>query len=274
MANKALFHIQLRSFTDVFIFSFIGKDQTTNLESVISNRYAYFDSIGVFDKYKEAIEHMKCPKIKPHDIVSAVNEAVTKVIGKSPNVNALHLKANGNFRVPSKNNFSLEQIINEIIPLEVAEKIGKDIKNAEVLEEINKNTPISDEILNFFNKGKTKVTVKKESAFSNNLHRVVNFYSKEVPDQYKDDFMKHVAAFTDAKYDLTTTEFPLDEFGEDVIRALYLWDPIGDPKVKTSYSYYQKKISQELMEKDLILAKTKTEGVEESGSSDWDCLSE
>jgi len=274
MANKALFHIQLRCFADVFIFSFIGKDQTVNLESIISNRYSYFDSIGVFDKYKQQISEMKCPEIKQHDVISAVAEAIEKVIGKSPDVNALHLRANGNFRIPSKNNFNLEQIINEIIPLEVAEKIGKDIKKSEVLEEINKNTPISDEIVNFFNKGKTKVAVKKEGAFSNNLQRIVNFYSTEISDQYKDAFIKHVSEFSDTKYDLSTREFPLDEFGDNIIRALYLWDPAGDPKIKTSYSYFQKKIEQEIMEKDLILAKTKTEGVKESGSSDWDCLND
>ncbi|MHA1815139.1 MAG: hypothetical protein ACTSX1_03980, partial [Candidatus Heimdallarchaeaceae archaeon] len=274
MASKALFHVQMRCFTDVFVFSLIGKDETTNLESIISNRYKYFDSIGVFDKYKKLLEEARCPEIKDHDISSSVVEAIEKVIGKSPNVNALHLKANGNFRLPSKNNFKLEQIVNEIIPLEVAEKTGKDISNEEVLAEINKNTPISDEILNFFLKGKTKVKVKKESAFSNNLERVLNFYSDEIPDQYTDDFIKFSKKFDDRKFDLTTNEFPLDEFGDNVVRALYLWDPKNDPKITTSYKYYQTKIKDELMEKDLIIAKTKTEGSTESSSDDWNFLSE
>ena len=274
--NKALFHIQLRCFTDPFVFSFIGKVESKNLESIIYNRYKYYDSIGVFGKYKDLLKIMNCPEVKDYDISSSVVEAIDKVIGKSPNINTLHTKAseNNNFRLPSKNNFNLEQIVNEIVPLEVAEKLGKDIKNEEVLKEINLNTPISDEILNFFIKGKTKVKVKKENGFSNNLERVVNFFSDEIPDQHKEEFLKCVKNGGLDKFDLKTDDFPLDEFGENIVRALYLWDPKGDPQITKSYKYYQSKIEDELMEKDLILAKVKSEETTEPESNGWDILSE
>ncbi len=273
--NKALFHIQLRCFTDPFVFSFIGQVENQNLESVIYNRYKYYDSIGVFDKYKDLLKVMNCPEVQDHNISSSVVEAIDKVIGKSLNINTLHSKAevSNNLRLTSKNNFNLEQIINEIIPLEVAEKLGKDIKDEEVLKEINRNTPISDEILNFFIKGKTKVKVKKESGFSNNLERVVNFFSNEIPDQYKEEFLKCVKKLEVDKFDLKTDVFPLDEFGENIIRSLYLWDPKGDPQITKSYKYYQSKIEDELMEKDLILAKVKSEGTTEPESNEWDVLS-
>ena len=275
--NKALFHIQLRCFMDVFVFSFLSRDETSNLKSLIINRYKYFDSIGVFDRYKTALVELKCPEVKDYDIESEVNLAIEKVIGKTPDINLLHNKANGNFRIPSKNSFSLEQITNEVIPLEVAEKCGKDIKNDEVMAEINKNTPISDEIHNFFTKGQTKVKVKKETpgGFSNNLERVVNFYSDEVPEQYRKDFLEYLKKQSDKPFDMTACEFPLDEFGDNVVRALYLWDPIDDPKITTSYKHLQMKIENELMEKDLILAKIKTEAPAKSESVDeWDFLSE
>ena len=270
--NKALFHIQLRCFTDPFVFSFISKTKSQNLESIIYNRYKYYDSIGVFDKYKTLLQNMNCPEIKDHNISSSVVEAIDKVIGKSPNINTLHTKmaANNNFRLTSKNNFSLEQIINEIVPLEVAEKLGKDIKDENVIKEININTPISDEILNFFMKGVKKVKVKKESVFSNNLERVMNFFSDEIPDQYKESFFKCVKNGGLDKFDLKTDEFPLDEFGENVVRALYLWDPKGDPQITKSYKYYQTKIEEEIMEKDLILAKLKAEETTKTEDSGWD----
>jgi hypothetical protein len=273
--NKALFHIQLRCFTDPFVFSFIGKVESQNLESIIYNRYKYYDSIGVFDKYKDLLKIMNCPEVKDHDISSSVVEAIDKVIDKSPNINILHKKAsvNNNFRLSSRNNFNLEQIINEIVPLEVAEKLGKDIKDEEVLKEINRNTPISDEILNFFIKGKTKVKVKKENGFNNNLERVVNFFSDEIPDQYKERFLKCVKNGGLDKFDLKTDEFPLDEFGENIIKALYLWDPKGDPQITKSYKHYQSKIEDEFMEKGLILAKVKSEETTESESDGWDILS-
>jgi len=274
--NKALFHIQLRCFTDPFVFSFIGKVESQNLESIIYNRYKYYDSIGVFDKYKDLLKVMNCLEVKDHDISSSVIEAIDKVINKSPNINILHNKAsvNNNFRLSSKNNFNLEQIVNEIVPLEVAEKLGKDIKNEEVLKEINRNTLISDEILNFFIKGKTKVKVKKENGFNNNLERVVNFFSDEIPDNYKERFLKCVKNGGLDKFDLKTDEFPLDEFGENIIKALYLWDPKGDPQITKSYKYYQSKIENEFMEKNLILTKVKSEETTESESDGWDILSE
>lgn len=270
--NKALFHIQLRCFTDPFVFSFIGKDQTDSLQSVISNRYKHFDKIGVFEKYKDLLKNMGCPEIKENDISSSVIEAIEKVIGKSPFINELHTKAaeSNTLRLASKNNFKLEQIINEIVPLEVAEKTGKDINNEEVIKEINNNTPISDEILNFFMKTKTKVKVKKDTGFANNLERISNFFSDEIPDQYKEDFSKYLKKFGDDKFDLSTNKFPLDEFGENIIRALYLWDPKGDPEVTKSYKKYQEKIRDELMEKDLILAKVKTEESSDPETSNWD----
>jgi len=274
--NKSLFHIQIRCFTDPFVFSFIGKEESKNLQSVIHNRYKYYDRIGVFETYKDLLKNMNCPEIKDYDITSSVVEAIDKVIGKSPDINQLHNKAaeSNNFRLSSKNNFKLEQIINEIIPLEVAEKLGKDINNEEVLKEINHNTPISDEILNFFIKGKTKVKIKKESSFSNNLERVVNFFSDEIPDQYKEDFIKCVGKLDQDKFDLKTEEFPLDEFGENIVKALYIWDPKGDIEITKSYKKYQQKIKAELMEKDLIISKVKSEESIEVESNEWDCLSQ
>jgi len=274
--NKALFHIQMRCFTDPFVFSFIGKEESKNLQSVIYNRYKYYDRIGVFETYKSLLKNINCPEIKDYDITSSVVEAIDKVIGKSPDINKLHNQAaeSNSFRLASKNNFKLEQIINEIIPLEVAEKTGKDINNEEVLKEINRNTPISDEILNFFVKGKTKVKVKKESTFSNNLERVVNYYSDEIPNQYKKDFMKYVGKLDQDKFDLRTEEFPLDEFGENIVKALYLWDPKDDPQITKSYKHYQLKIKAEYMEKDLIISKIKSEESVEVESNEWDCLTE
>lgn len=275
--NKALFHIQLRCFTDVFVFSFLSKDETPNLKSIILNRYKYYNSVGVFDKYKTSLNDFNCPEIKEVDLEAEIDLAINMIIGKVPDINLLHSKANGNFRVPSKNSFSLEQIINEIIPLEVAEKCGKDIKNADVMAEINKNSPISDEIYNFFTKSQTKVKVKKETnrTFDNNLERVINFYSNEIPDQYKKDFLQYMKKQSEIPFDMNSCDFPLDEFGDNVIRALYLWNPVDDPKITSNYKHFQMKIENEIMEKDLILAKIKNEESDKSeNDNEWEFLSE
>jgi len=287
MQNKAIFHVQLRFFTDPLVFGFLDKYvPKENLPSIITARYKYYDSIGVFDKYKEALVDAKCPEVKDYDISSAVSEAVERVIGKTPYISDLH-KVNyeqHGLRLPTKNTFSLEQIINEVIPLELAEKTGRDIKNQQVIDEIQSKYPISKEIWNFFTKGKNKVKVTKEkksssstsptSNFSSNLERVANFYSDEIPVQYKDDFLKYTKKFAEKKFDMSSDEFPLDEFGDNIVRALYLWDPDDDPKITKSYKHYQLKIENELMEKDLILAKVKSGNTQEEESSSWDFLSQ
>lgn len=277
MRNKAMFHIQLRCFTDPLVFSFIGEKEGSNLSSLITARYKYYDSIGVFDSYKKLLEEVKCPEIKEHDISSATTEAVERVIGKTMYIDQLHKATfdSGALRLPSKNKFSLEQIINEVIPLELAEKLGRDIKKQEIQDEISSKYPLSDEILTFFIKGKRKPKVTQQAnTFSSNLERVVNFYSDEVPSQYKDSFTEYIKTFKDSKFNMETDKFPLDEFGDNIVRALYLWDPKDDPQITKSYKHYQLKIENELMEKDLIIAKIKSGNIKETETNEWDFLSQ
>lgn len=264
--SKSLFYIQIRCFTDPFVFSFINKVDTNKLQSIISNRYKYYDNKGIFSKYKQLLIDMNCPEIKEDDIMASVQEAVDKAIGKIPNIDKLHdisVESNG-LRLPSKNPFSLEQIINEIIPLEVAEKIGKDITSKNVLEEIKSKYTISDEILNFFSKSgkKVKVTQTTKTPKTNNLIRLVKHFSDEIPEQYKESFMKYLKELTNKKFNFETTSFPIDEFGDNIVKALYVWDP----EIK-GYKDLFLKVEEELMEKDLILAKFKNG--EDSEDSDW-----
>ena len=274
--NKALFNIQLRSFSDAFVFSFIDKSDKTQLSSIILSRYKYYDSIGVFDAYKSLLSTSSCPEITQSDIASTVEEAVEKVVGKSPYIHELHTNMEGpsHLRVPAKNHYSLEQIINEILPLEIAEKTGKNLKDDAFIENMRHEHPISDEILNIFRakEKKRKVEPKKtEVKKTSNLERLIRTqFIDEVPEQYRDSFMQHVLDVGDEKFDLENTDFPIDEFGDNVIKALYLWDPEHDPIVAKNYKQFFLKVEQELMERDLILAKIKTK--EEAPSSDggWD----
>jgi len=49
----------------------------------------------------------------------------------------------------------------------------------------------------------------------------------------------------------------LEEFGDDVIKALYVWDPESDPKITKNYKELLRRIETEIMEKDQILAAVK-----------------
>ena len=93
---------------------------------------------------------------------------------------------------------------------------------------------------------------------SNLLRVVKSQFIDEVPEQYRDNFMKHLTDLGDNKFDLTNTDFPIDEFGDNVIKALYLWDPENDPSIAKNYKQFYMKIEEEIMERDLILTKIKS----------------
>ena len=166
-------------------------------------------------------------------------------------------------RLPSENNFTLEQITNEIVPLQVAEQLGQDTSDDSVIEQIKKSYSITDEILNFFRHGKKKVGVKKQQSVVkkvNNLERVVEYLIDDVPHQYRESFSKHIKEMGLKKFNFMTT-FPLEEFGDRIVKALYVWDPDSDPKLTQNYKHLLKKIETEIMEKDQILASIKEEVV-------------
>lgn len=280
MKSKALFYIQLRCFTDPLVFSFIEKTDYSKLSSIISNRYEYYDSIGVFDDYKEILKEYNCAEIKKSDITSVVDEIISKVLGKSYNISEMHdnMFQTKILKLESKNNYNLEQIINEVIPLEIAEKTGKSLKDKDVIDEIRINHNISDEILSIFLNENKKTKKEKQVHQVNNLFRVVKSqFINEVPEKYRDDFLKYLSEFDNKKFDLTDTSFPIDEFGDNVIKALYLWDPENDQSITKNYKQFFLKIENELMERDLILSKIKIK--EDKGnlvesSSNWDFISE
>lgn len=268
--NLSLFHTQLRCITDPFIFSFIKS--ADNLNSILINRYKYYDEkYSLFDKYKDKLKELNCSKIQEQELNSSIDEAIEKVINKTLDINELHIKMIPihKLRLPSKNNFTLEQITKELIPMEVNEKLGIDVLNKEFLEKINKSIPISEKVIDLFNhEVKQKQPSKVSQKYKNNLERVVLFYEDEIPSQYKDDFIKHIRSIDNDKITLEEIKFPLEEFGENVIKALYLWDPISDPDIVKSYKHLQLRIDNEIMDKTLILSSLKN--IESDEKDNWD----
>ena len=257
--NKSLFHLKFRCFLDPFCYSFLEKADKTKLTSIIVNRFKHFDKLGVFKDYKNALELYNCVGITDIDIASYVNEVSEKVIGKSLFILDMHdtLRTQNNFRIGSNSNFNKEQIINEIVPFEIAESLGQDTSGIEV----------SDEIRNFF-KGERKVEKKVEK--KNHLVRVVGTLKNDIPEKYREDFLEWIQGF-DSKNFIFDDKFPYSEFGDEIIKALYVWKPENDKRIGNSLKYFQTQISNEVMEKQYILALDEKPG--EAGdeiSIDWD----
>jgi len=267
--NKSLFYLQYRCFLDPIIFSFIENVPSEPLESTIISRYRYYnEQLKIFHRYTTLLTDNGCPLITENDISHYVREVQDKVIGKAPYILQLHQSFD--LRLPTKNQFSLEQIVNEAIHLELAEKEGKDLKDKFILEKIKEQFPISDEVLSFFLKKKTKTTqpkVVKES----NLSRFVKFFESDVPEACRDDFKEFIKKTGNKNFNFSECSFSLEEFDENIIKGLYNWKPEDDVKISQNYTYFFERFENEIMTKESILSSA-TKQVEDMGG--WDILSE
>jgi len=276
MMNGSMFYLLFRCFTDVFCFSVLDKQDPNVLSSLILKNFRYYKSIDVFKKYDLKLEEYGAQPITETEIVGFIEEIGSKVLNKSPYLLQLHdaLYTNESLKLDINIDFSLEQIINEVVPLEVAFKLGYDITTLDFYK------ICSDKIVQvFITKTKQKEAKKEEP--TNNLFRLAKQYHHEVPEKYKQLFFELISKL-ETPFDFNDTRFPLEEFGENIVKVLYCWNPESDPKVKTNYKHYFEIFENEIMTKDLILSKKKIVKIEDippweepkkeevKETSDWD----
>jgi hypothetical protein len=267
--NKSIVYLYMRCMMDPFCFSYLDNLSRTDLMSAIETRYNYFDSIGLFDKYKQILTDNRCSEINSHDIRLYAEELIDTFIGKKEDIDVLHEKLflDGKVRLPSKNTYNLEQIINEIIPVEVSEKLGADLKDTEVQGKIKDQFNISDEILQFF-VGKQKSQKADKAKKITPLYRWVDKFKQDIPDQYREEVLEVVESLQYDTFNISKSPWPLDEFDERVVKALYLWQPALDEKMKANFEYFATLIENEKLSKENILT-----AVDSKQSTEWDDIS-
>jgi hypothetical protein len=267
--NKALIYLYLRYFMDAFCFSFLDDLNKNEIVSVVQNRYIYFDQIGFFDSYKRLLEENGCKPITKGEMIIFAESASAEACSKEPLVEKIHneLYELNEVKLPTKNQFSLEQIINEFIPVEVSYKMEFNFQDKELVANYKEKNNISDEILNFFTKdSKVKSGIKMERVTP--LQKWVDKYKQDIPENYRDSFVKYIKELEFTKFDFTGTSFPLDEFDENIIKALYIWDTESDSNMKTNFTHFASLVENEQMTKESILI-TSSE-IKSTNESDWD----
>jgi hypothetical protein len=139
--------------------------------------------------------------------------------------------------------------------MEIAEKMGIDLKDKQVLAKIKSSNNISDETIEIFSKKKTitKEKVKRNS----NLFRFIKHFSDEVPESIRNDFIEYIKNLDNIKFDISKTNYLIEEFGENILKGLYLWNPDEDIQITKNYKYFFEKYENEIMTKDLIIAQMK-----------------
>ena len=258
--NGAYLYLMLRCFTDPFIYSILEVCDTSTLKALIVNRYKHYNSLGVFKHYQKELETWNCPVIDVPDIDSFVQEVLDNIIGKTPFVDEFHKEqySKGQLKMPYEGNYSLEQIINKIVPVESAIKLGKEV------EETCSTHKVEDDIKKLFCiKPKVQPKIRTET----NLERFVRGdILNEIPEAHRQDFQKYVKELGDKNF-VFGKEFPYDEFGDEIVKALYSWKPEDDEKLSKNFAYFTKKFAEVIHTKETILAGNKQETESKSG---WD----
>jgi hypothetical protein len=239
-------YIGARCFTDILAFSFLENMNVKSLSSMVAARLKYFNDHGFFDSYNQILERCSCNKITENEMLSAVDEVITKIIGTSEFIDEIHkfFYTKGQLILPYDNDLTMEQITGDFIRFESGMKSGEiDIKTIDVDEKI---------------KSYLLVNIPKESSIiskksDNVLFRYMKTVIEEIPINFRDNFMNYIISI-EGDYNFENHDFPIEELGEKILKGLYEWN---ESNKKDSLSNFCFKVEESIMNKDLIIAKIK-----------------
>jgi len=271
--NGAIFYLRLRCFVDAMTYSFLDVSKFKIITSTICNNFEKYLSIGFFKHYQDILINNGFKEITIKEIGDFCVELNDKVFQRKdaiPPIKEKHevLNRNDFLRIKSENNLSIEQIINELIPLEVLEKTGADLREeSETLKKLIESLKISKEVLNIFFKRKEE-KVKKDKDVSSNILKTVKYFNNEIPETFRDKFFEYISNLKDNNFDFNNSDFPVEELGESIIKSLYVWNESENKK--EPLTTFRTKLEESLLTKELILVKYKTNSsTEPSNNDEW-----
>jgi len=255
-ANKAILYFSMRCFTDLFVFSFLEEKRGETIKNCLISRFKYFQSQGFFKSFEETLDNYGFGPITISDIESFAEEVSKRVIGQAVNIDELHNSSfqKGVLRIPSNNNLSLEQITNEVVPFESSSKAGTDLDPEKVKS-------FSKEVIEIFEKGK-QLRDRASKPSGTSLSRFANWAKEDIPEKFREDFLKYVEELGEKRFDFS--KFPLEEFGEQIVKALYIWNPEKNERHR-SYKDFQAEVQSWTQTKEQILTQIKTPKEEGDG---------
>jgi len=266
-SNKAILNIASRCFIDIFIYSFLHDKNPDSIRSCVLSRFRNYHQSQFFESYENLCDVYNCNKVSERDINEFIDSVCDKIIGKSCNIKDLHIKLNESdtIKIGYENKYSIEQITNEIVELEVAIKYNKDISSITEDEDLiklysNKDVP-----------KKKETKPKKTITYKTNISRFINEvdFIKQIPSSYKETFLKDISML-EGDFDFIATKYQMEEFGDDIIKALYIWNESDNKKER--YTDFRVK-HENCIDKELILSKIKiVDGLEDDTGSEGDFI--
>ncbi len=263
--NKSILFIATRLITDVLSISFIENQNHDVIKNCIMSRFKTYDKRNFFKEYNTILERNRCSRITEYQIIEICNLMCNKVFGKQDNIKELHNNAfAANLVViPPENDLDLEQITNEIIPIELQVKFGGDVNL------LTKDDSIK---LLFNMRQSIKSVPSKKSKINNterkpNLLKWIKFNLIEVPERHQTPLLDHIKELENNNFDFTKNIIPIEELGEKIVKGLYTWNELLDKCIP--YKDYAVKI-EECISKDLIISKIRSlDKIEETEGNDW-----
>jgi hypothetical protein len=265
--NGALTYFISRCYLDIVTYSFLEGNKDI-IKNCIVSRFNYFKEKGFFNYFDELLKDNNCTEISGYEIEEML-EFILSAIPNEPNISEVHITTyeNGSFKAPPKNKFTIEQILNDVVNTEVKFKYGKKI------EDLTENP----DIVELFKKSKKKKSKPKEEKTMSldkekvnqetNLLRWIKFKINEVPEKTQKKFSKYIEKLEDNEYDFSNNLFQEDEFGDNIVKGLYIWN--SSPEKKMKYTDFAVQI-EECISKDLILSKLKeTENLKDTTGSEY-----
>jgi hypothetical protein len=255
------FHLNFRMITDPFVFSFLDNIDKNQIKSVIVNRYKYFDQKDLFKHYKIHLSDHNAIPIDVTDIEWYVSEIIEKVINQGPYIDEMHKTEyeKGTLKLPPKNTLNREQIINELIPLEVGQKFGK---------EVDPNTLADKSVVELFDKKAKPKVEKTVDPDRNNLLRLIKQHENQIPERFREEFLKKIEDYGNKNF-VIDDSYPYQEFGEDVVKLLHLWKPEDDDKLSKNFKYFSVQFAEMIHTKETILSLGNTKSKSSFDDMNW-----
>ena len=254
---KSDLHINFRLLSDFITLSFIENSDRSKIKKNLLSRFRYFNSQGYFDSFNNILNDFNYNAISEKDM----KEYIDLVIDKVPTmmgVNSFHKKCydEGTVKLPPDTGFNLKKITGEIVKLDVIKYMGYDFDEQSLKKFGIDVDEIGDDVFNLFVHGKTKSEPKT------NILKFIDSFGSEIPDEEKEPFREYIYELGKNDFDFHNTEFNLGKFGENIVKALYLWNKSN--KIERFNDFYSS-CRDSLMTKEELLGP-----IEEDEENEWE----
>lgn len=260
--NKTLLHLASSMYVSPFIFSFIS--QKTEIKSVLVSKFREAKELGMFKAYEAGEFKNYDFTIEERDIIDVVTNLEGYFSSDAYRSDSLmrhvSLFNSKSCLLNPDNGLNEEQIINQVVPFEMYilmknKSIESDRK--ELLAYAQENN-LDSNVVSIFVKTKPSKMIPIVKFFEDNRD--------EIPEESRIEFMNWIGEFAEKDYDLSDSKFPYDSFGEEAIKALYLWKPESEEKF-TTYKKFQKAVINSVHDKNTILSMISHNNEEEKGET-------